>query len=446
MRRALFLFLITITPCVTHAQGYRGHDFWICFPQNAVIEQDHILSFSLYIASENRANGTIDNLFDSTKEHFTVESGASIERDIDTEIEICSSERTQHNAIHITTDQDISLYVVDHRPASTDSYMAIPTELLGKEYAVAGYTTLVDIHNISGSFTSQATVAGTEDNTLVTIHLSGTTRNGLPKGRTLYFPLNRGETFQIQGGFDDGDLTGSTVSATKPIAFFTGHSCAQVPASVTFCDMLLEMEPPANDWGTSFLLTSFIGKNYFVARVIANADSTQITIGGTKTATINRGEFYEIDTFYHDAIITTSKPALVAQYCTSSYADTVKIGDPFMLIAVPNDRFIAEVTTASVVDTRFRHYLNVVVPDSGRKLLTIDGLPLAAETFPQVGISILSERTLPQAHASVYSLQVPPGRHLLRSAAPIAVYSYGFGTDNNNFDSYGHACGMRLDK
>jgi hypothetical protein len=450
VRRVLIVFLLFLISGYTHAQGYRGRDFWICFPQNAVIEQpNHFLQLSLYITSENRANVTIANLLDSSdNQQFTVESGASIERDIDTEIEDRSSELIQHNALHITSDEDLSVYVVDRRAATTDSYMAIPTEYLGKEYVVAGYATL---KNGSDGFTSQASIIASEDNTLATIHLAGSTKHGLPKGRTLIVPLNRGETFQIQGSPNDrssgsGDLTGSTVSATKPIAFFTGHTCAQVPSQINFCDILLESEPPAKDWGKSFILTKFEGKDYFVARMIANADSTEISINGKKAKTINRGEFYEIDTFYHDAIITTSKPALVAQYCTSSNADAVKIGDPFMLIAIPNDRFIKEVTTTSVVETRFQHYLNVVVPDSAVNALRIDGMSVAPGKFPPIGISLASERKLPAAHATIFSIRVPMGRHLIQCTAPVAVYAYGFGVGDQNYDSYGHACGMRLDK
>ncbi len=444
MRRALFVLLIALVPCTIFAQGYRGRDFWICFPQNAVIEQNHTLHLSIYITAESRAIGSITNLLDSTTQNFSVESGASIERDIDTEIEIGSSERSQRNSVHIVSDQDISVYVVDHRPASTDSYMAIPTEYLGKEYVVAGYTTL-RYGGIRFGFTSQATFVATEDNTWIAVHLAGTTTGGLPKGRTLMFGLNRGETYQIQGGYESGDLTGSTISSTKPIAFFTGHRCAQVPSEVEFCDMLLESEPPANDWGKAFVLTKFEGKDYSVARVIANADSTQVSINGANAKTINRGEFYEVDTLYHDAIITTSRPALVAQYCTSSDADTIKIGDPFMLIAIPSDRFTKETTTTSVVDTRFEHFLNIVVPDSGVTSLKIDGMMAALGSLPP-GVSLSSKRILAAARATVFAFRVPSGRHMVECNAPVAVYSYGFGVADQNYDSYGHSCGMRLDK
>ena len=209
--------------------------------------------------------------------------------------------------------------------------------------------------------------------------------------------------------------------------------------------MLLEMEPPANDWGKLFILTKFEEKNYFVARIIANADSTEILINGVPAATIDRGEFYEVDTFYHDAIITTSKPALVAQYCTSSNADTVKAGDPFMLLAIPSDRFVKEVTSSSVTSGQYQHFLNVVVPDSAVNSFKIDGILMSSGTSV-AGVIQYSKRSLAAARSTIFSYRVPAGRHLMECSAPIAVYSYGFGLGDDNYDSYGHACGMRLDK
>ena len=372
MKRSALAVLFLLLVCGSAlAQGYRGHDpSGSASPQNAVCEQDQTLRLSLYLTSENRAMGTITNFFDSAEnQHFTIESGSSIERDIDTEIELDSSGEWQHNVLHITTDEDISVYVVTHRRNCTDSYMAIPTELLGKEYVAAGYAA---VKNSDEFFTSQATIIGTEDNTFVTIHLAAATKNGFPKGRTLMVPLHRGETFQLQGT-QNGDLTGTTVSANEPIAFFTGHTCTQAPPKVTFCNTLLEMEPPANDWGTSFILTAFEGRNFYAARVIANADSTEISINGVKVRTIDRGEFYEVDTFHHNAIVTTSKPALVAQYCTSSGGDRARMVDPFMLIAVPDDRFITEATTSSVIQGPYKDYVNIVAPDSAESTLRVDG-------------------------------------------------------------------------
>ncbi len=439
---ATILFLL-LSIQAAQAQGCRGRDFWICLPQNSD-EESNPLSLSLYITAEARATGTIENRLDSSSRPFSVESGSVVEISLDTELELTSSERTEPKSLHITSDRDIMVYVVSHRPASTDSYSAIPTNLLGMRYAVAGYFTL---NHEQEPFTTQATILATEDNTLIQAKLTAATWNGLPKGRNVEFALDRGEAFQIQGAYPivADDLTGTIFSANKPVAFFTGHRCAQVPPNAHFCDMLLEMEPPECDWGREFILTKFERKDFYVARVIAGSDSTDVSLDGRHVATLSKGAFYECDTLSSDARLGASKPVLVAQYATSSNADRVAVGDPFMLFVIPNDRFIPEVTTTSIAGGTFENYLNIVVPKSARGELRMDGLPVTAGSTA-VLLASPTDRLAPGGEYEILTVELREGRHLVHCSEPIAVYSYGFGTAEHHYDSYGHACGMRLGK
>ena len=444
MERSLgSLFVLLLISANAFAQGYRGRDFWICFPENAQIEGNHILSLSLFITAEVRAAGSIENMADSSIQHFSVEGGSAMEVDIDTLIELRSAEQIERKSLHIVSDRDIMVYVVSHRPASTDSYAAIPTNMLGTEYIEAGYPLL---RNGPEAFTSQAAVVATLDNTLVTIHLTAETESGKPRGRTLAVPLNRGETFQVQGLFMDlaNDLTGTTFSSSKPVAFFAGHRCAQVPPHDEFCDLLLEEEPPERDWGKEFILPRFEGKEFSVARIIASEDSTEVSIDGKRVARLARDSFYEADSLPGNAVITTSKPALVAQYCPSAKADDAKLGDPSLLFVIPNDRFINGVTTSSLESNLFENFLNIVVPGSADSALRIDGFPALSNT-PPPWFTLVRDERIAGSEYDVFSIKVQDGRHLIQCSEPIAVYSYGFGIAAHAFDSYGHACGMRLE-
>ncbi|MDP4199696.1 MAG: IgGFc-binding protein [Bacteroidota bacterium] len=435
IQRIILACFLTCIAASAFGQGYQGRDFWICFPANAIYEQGTAIELTLHITSDSRTTGTIQLMNDTGKIPFSVEYGAEIPVEIDSSIVITSSGQVERKSIHVTCDHDITLTAVSHRKASTDSYVAIPTSMLGKEYIVAGYASLMS--QGYPTFTSQAEIIATEDNTLVTAHLTATTRDGEPAGRTIMFVLNRGEVFQSQGAGDSAhsDLTGTIVTASKPIAFFTGHRCAQVPNDVQFCDMLLEEEPPANDWGKEFIVTKFEGKTYSVVRVIAREDSTEVVLNGARVASLQKGGYCEIDTLHSDAEIQASKPVLVAQYSTSANADSIKIGDPFMLIVVPNDRFIKEVATTSVGTGQWYHYLNIVAPDSAFSSIRVDGRKIG----PNVKHTRIADKL------SVVPLLVEAGRHVVNCVSPIAVYSYGFGALGENYDSYGHACGMRLD-
>lgn len=415
------------------AQGYRGTDFWICFPQNAILlEGGHGLEQTLYIASDYRTHGTIEREDDTVQTTFDVEAGAAVSVNIDTTYELTSSSQIERKSLHVTTNHPITLYVVSHRKASTDSYAAIPTPLLGTEYEIAGYTTL----NVNGIHTlaTQAQIVATEENTIVTARLTGSTKDGRPAGRSISMPMNRGDVFQLQGGGTVADLTGTIVTSTKPIAFVTGHRCAQVPAGVQFCDMLMEMEPPMEDWGKDFISTKFEGKTNYGLRILAREDSTEIQVDGKKVAVLNKSGFCEIDTLQHDAFLRTSKPTLVAQYSTSAEADTEKIGDPFMLLLVPNDRFVTEASTSSIGTAGWMNYANIVVPDSAMEFVRIDGQYVKTGNARKIG------------KFAVLPREMTAGSHTITCPIPIAVYSYGFGYLDVNYDSYGHTCGMRLDE
>src|SRR5205814_622657 len=116
MQRIALFLLILLVAASAHAQGYRGKDFWVAFPKNAIIEGNLILSQSLFVTAEARARVQIDCL-DSILP-FTVETGASMEIEVDTDLEMRAPELTEHKAIHITSDRDISVFVVSHRAAS----------------------------------------------------------------------------------------------------------------------------------------------------------------------------------------------------------------------------------------------------------------------------------------------------------------------------------------
>ena len=436
-RILLTLFILSLSLPV-FAQGYRGHDFWVCFPQNRVQDGRKVLQQSIYITSESRAKGQIENWVDGSKQPFSIEAGASASFEVDTLTEITSNGETENKSLHITSDNDITVYVVSHHFPSTDSYAAIPTSMLGLQYVVADYGASA-ASNVG--FTSQAEIIATEDTTLVTTHLSSTLRDSLPAGRTISFFMNRGQTLQLQGR-EQSDLTGTTVTSTKPIAFLTGHNCTQNSRDSSYCGMLLEMEPPARDWGTSFIVGKFAGKDYSIVRIIANSDSTRVWLNGAPIAQLMRGGYCEVDTLHGDAVISTSKPALVAQYATNALSDRVRIGGPFLIFITPNDRFISEVTATPVIEGVFMDYLNVVVPDSGIASLELDGVVFGK--YPATA-DLESKRKVPHSPYSILTFRTPPGRHLVRCAVPVAVYSYGFGLYNNTGDSYGHSCGERLE-
>jgi hypothetical protein len=464
--------LLTLVPNLSHAQGYRGRDFWLAFPRNARSELSGLGRITLWIAAEARANGTIEFMNGRDPIPVSIQAGAASSFAIDTALEIVSTGRPDSLSVHITLDRDASVYVVMHRIGSTDSYMAIPTAALGSEYLVAGYAPMI----VKGAtFSTEAVVVATENNTLVSIQLSDSIASFsdstalYPAGRTVMHVLQRGQTLRYSSDRWNGagDLTGSRITATKPIAVVTGHVCAQVPSDRNFCDMLLEMVPPASQLGTDFYVPAFAWKRTYVIRVIASMDSTVLTIGDSVAATLRHGQSWESGMMTDDLTVHTSHPALVAQYATGSQADSPPLADPFMLFVTPNDRFVTEATAVTLMPGQWNHFVTIVTEKDAAREIRIDGQPvsdsalsgkvqLLPSTITQLGDIVPSteppHRTLRGAldymhvnssatHLSVIRCELSSGRHLITSTRGFAAYEYGFGHGAAAFDSYGNTCG-----
>ena len=188
------------------------------------------------------------------------------------------------------------------------------------------------------------------------------------------------------------DLTGTIIRSSKPIAVFSGHQCAQVPAGSTACDHLVEQIPPQTTWGYTFLLNPLgareSGDLYRVATVYDNTEVTVTCVDEGDDAadtkileTLNRApgqNWLEYSTSAPNSApcievfirkfctLQSTNPVLVAQYsqgytvdteCTGDFAGD--LGDPFMMIVPPivqyiNSYVITSFTAlAGIFHTRF---------------------------------------------------------------------------------------------
>ena len=57
------------------------------------------------------------------------------------------------------------------------------------------------------------------------------------------------------------DLTSVVVNSTKPVAVFSGHSCANVPQRVGYCDCMFEQIPPVSELGLTHIAPPIIGRD-----------------------------------------------------------------------------------------------------------------------------------------------------------------------------------------
>ncbi|XP_019624498.1 PREDICTED: uncharacterized protein LOC109470157 [Branchiostoma belcheri] len=346
---------------------------------------------------------------------------------------LSGNEKAQ-KGVSITSDTEIIVYGVNKVSASTDGFLGLPKDVLGKEYFVASYTPYISHRP------SEFGIFGTEDNTDVEIKLRGNTvYEGVPypTGSVIRLVLNKFEAVQFQGS----DLTGTHIISNKPITLMSGVRCAAVPTGVIGCDHIVEQIPPVDSWGRRFAtvpLAVRTGGDIF--RIVAARDGTIVSVTGhaLPAKLLHSGDFWELDVpsnVYQ--VITSSEPIMVLQYNKGSAADGVNT-DPFMMYVPPIEHFAADYTFATVdaAGSVFDSYVNIVIKTTEKSGLLYDGNPLPSST---------SWVQVPDTDLSAAQLHInATGTHKIKHNSAIVTFSvfyYGY----SSYDSVGFPGGMRFE-
>lgn len=419
----LSLLLLFFSTASVFGQSSRGKDFWLMFNANN-IDGDPVLS--LFITGDINTSGTVSIPGQSFSTNFTVTAGTVTTVSLPLSAHITTSDVIENRAVHITSVDDVVVYGLNRRQYTTDAFLAIPTNSLSNEHIVLTYFT-----NLA-SAPSQLGIVASEDNTTVTITPSKNATNHLA-GVPFTITLNKNQAYQLKSTALSGlssDLTGTIVIGDKPISVFGSHLCANIPGSTTYCDHLVEQLPGTNTWGKDFITASLKDRTAGdLFRVLASTNGTVVRLNGTIVATINRGQFHELDlpsNSYNQ--ITTSEPALVAQYCKGGSADGV-VSDPFMTIIPPKEQFFGSTVFTTPATGFVKNFVNIITAAAGVGVIQLDGVVIPASEYTSIGSSGYSGARV----------AISLGSHAL-TAPNIAFGAFVYGYDSD--DSYGYPAGQ----
>lgn len=477
---ALFT-LFALSPFTLSAQT-TGKEFWICVPPNEILPFPTI-ALEVNISSE----------YDTDVEIYDAQAARTIKRSIKAgEMRTLSDTRGETNwtweirefeqavkkGIRITSEKPIAVHVMNAKVLSTDGYLALPTSAWGTEYIVASYYDFKEVKNWAGGFCIVA-----KEPTKVTISLNGTggvdgkTSGGKKLGQTITVDLEAGDVYAVKGdGSTRGlfDLTGTTITANKPIGVLGFHERTSMPnllVNGNGRNHLVEMLPPTFLWGKKYASvelrrtpTNGTGKGD-VFRIIAAEPNTRWTIkyydketkalegqgGGLLSRT---GDFAELIQSMNPTRITSGfsifeadKPILVIQYSTSASFDGDNTHDPFMIVLSPLAQFTnrALSNASSLTDFSKTIVTLVVVADTADsenatnlKSLELNGVPVW--NHPKaVSPNLLSNHMGKGLHWTQLEFTPSPGSLLLRANDKVAYSGYVYGT--GSVDAYGWPLG-----
>ncbi|MBL8922356.1 MAG: IgGFc-binding protein [Myxococcaceae bacterium] len=280
----------------------------------------------------------------------------------------------------------------------------------------------------------------------------------------------------------DNDLTGTIVTADKPIAVFGGSACTTRGHLDTACDHVEEQLFPFVTWGRNFVATrtaplrlsnnmfapaSNAGPDYY--KIVAGcptsnpacANGTAVTLtpppaagdvlspnrclSGSLSANNCRlagGAFVEFRS-KTSFTITADQPVQVAQIFASQNATTVvgtaypTQGDPSVVLLPPVEQWRSQYTVLTAPGTR-DNYLGLVIDGSRVLEVRVNGTAVPMTSFNAVGSTAFRVANVPVPVGTHTILVIPqPGQMTLPGAG---VTVYGF----DEYVSYGYTGGLDL--
>lgn len=417
---AFFLYVVVFLSSNTdiYAQSFTsvGTDFWLGFMPNYQSPQ-----LKLYITAQEDATGNISVPGTGYSYDFSVAANSAIEVIIpNADAYVNVNQTIVNKGIHVTSDQPVSVYMLNYYLHTADASLVYPTQTNGSDYFVSAYAEI-----LGGEFL----IVATADNTEVEITPSATTYGGNPAGTTFNVTLDEGECYLVQSS---GNLTGSRITGTAPpedckkFAVFSGAVCTNVGGCAA-CDHLVEQMPPITTWGLNFVTVPYKTRVSDYFQVIAAEDNTTFYVNSIPYM-LNAGQNMGL-TFGDARYISSDKPIMVSQFSRGASCDNTS-SDPFYIVLSPTELTLNQITFNAFISSIItNYYLNVVTLTDSVGTVTLDGANIAGNfvTHPY------------NSDYSYAQIDISDGTHTL-VGSEMTAYVYGYGW----YESYGYAAGANL--
>ena len=165
-------------------------------------------------------------------------------------------------ARRIVSDQPVTVMVVqsdnrDFKANSSSGTLLLPVHALGMRYMAMTYrqNQTDAIAQLAGALGGAAEVAivATQNNTTLHISPPGAPRDLIPTEQVLQ---QDGDLFQLVTDAENNDLSGTLITANKPVAVFSGNvvtTYGKTAAGISTPDMAMEQMVPTTEWSKTYV-------------------------------------------------------------------------------------------------------------------------------------------------------------------------------------------------
>lgn len=373
-------------------------------------------------------------------------------------------------AYHVVSDYPVVAYQFNPiiQQFSNDASLLISQAALDTHYRVLGWPTA---HPIWPGPPAQGlpdhsfvTIVGIAPGTAVTVTLGGPIVGGggiaaTGAGGIVTTTLGRFDVLNLESDMIPGDLTGTVVEASAPVAVFSGAVAALAPivgsaaptppgGSVGTCctDHLEEQVFPTSSWGSRFVLTHSPVRSDTgwiepdVYRILADRETTTVTtsLGGADASfVLSPGAFHELYA-QSSFVLVADHPVSIEQILVSQeYLPSWRAGaggDASMLLFPPYEQYRRDYVF--LTPTTFTEGWAVISQPAGAHVL-LDGVDVDT-----LGCARAAAGTIDAIDFVAVSCLVADGPHELTSDQPVGLMVYGYYAAG----SYGYAAGTDLER
>lgn len=367
------------------------------------------------------------------------------------------NEIASSKGIHISATEPVSVVAYATIRWASESFRVLPAEWLGKKY----YTLNLYQDRYGDQLCpAEFVVVATEDATSVTYTPKvATGKVGAGSAKTV--TLRKGQTLLVLAKAVDAnswsesrsDLTGSLITANKPVAVISGHTKAAYPQFPTLSqnidqewvrNVIFEMMPPVEHCGKEFVIIPFnngsrypiweqtVGGSNSLLRFVAIESGTIVrkAIYNQTTKTLEyinvtnsmaSGEFYDIVVeLFKPGLFVSNKPVLAGLY-NYSWTDNInsglsQVGTTALINCIPVERW-ASSSIVSIDATEYINYLYLMFKTSDMDKLYYNGQSLSSKFG-----------------SSATSIQGTPYSYLMSKVAPGVININGI--DSAKFSAF----------
>lgn len=454
--------------CANVGQSYIGCDYYAVTMANNQLDQT-TFSFSVSISNTSQQNATVTITGPSTNLSFNVNAGAVVTQNLGWVSSLSTSvatSRTNAGAYRIRSTQPITVYQFNPKDYqignvfsySNDAALLLPVNAMTGNYMAASYPTwrtpittiggggpFADVQ-LPGTIAIIATAANT------TVKFTPPNNNpviagaGISATGTSTVTLNQGDVLQIASALNassrgsyGSDMTGSVISADKPVEVMGGHDCTFIAANAGYCDHMEEVIFPQETLRTDYLVVppnNLNGQPRSYVKITATTANTTLTydpnVGGPASlANVGSvGTFMTATPFRVTA--NANHPIIVTQYMLGedNFTTNATAGDPGMTAAVAMEQYRKGYSFFSPPNYAQNW---VTVTAAMNSTVLVDGNNIGGLT--QIGNSGFGYK-----HVSLCANNSCNGVHSASSSAQFGIQVYGYGS----YTSYWYPGGLDL--